>query len=639
MNKNKTLMRVLLLASSLLSGHTALAAPYTLLDATRAALTQNPEARARLHALSAAREERGIGEGIRWPQLSLNGSAGYDSSERDSGDLSTSRYGVGLTLTQMLFDGFRTRYEQQKFSYAEWTRYYELLDTAESLSLETARAYFDVQRYRQQVRLAEDNYVQHRAVFEQIRQRVESGVSRRVDLEQAGGRLALAQSNLLTERSNLHDVSTRFQRLVGMLPPEELADAPSLRPSYPATAAEVLARAHQSNPALKAANANVAAARSDVESTRSTRWPTVDLRASSRAGKDESFIDGPRTDNTLELVVNYKLWSGGTDSARTRMFSERRLQAEELRLKACRDMRQIVLIAYNDVQQLQRQLTFLDEHQLAIGKAREAYRQQFNIGQRSLLDLLDSENEYFEARRAYLQGEYDLAFAYVRTQAGAGQLLSTLGLQAPGARPEHESDPAMEVQCPSDGTAVSLSDMTALDARAQALVQSRMPPPPVPTPAPVEVKPQPVVVPIAKKPSKTIEVKADGLFDVNRADLHDEGAYLIDEAVKAAGTSYSELARWPGLTISVVGHSDRTGLAKRNQKLSLARAESTKAYLISSGLAPEQIKTEGRGSSQPKSGKQCLKLKSKKAKAACLAQDRRVELRIYTPKPVDGTKP
>ncbi len=618
---------------------TANAGAYSLQDATRTAITQNPEVQAKLHILNSAYEERKMTKGGLWPQLSLSASAGRDESHRVGPDLSANRAGIGLTATQMLFDGFRTHYELKKFSYAEWTRYYELLDTTENIALETARAYYDVQRHRAQVSLAEDNYVQHRAVFEQMQQRVKSGVSRRVDLEQASGRLALASSNLLTERSNLHDVSTRFQRIVGILPPKDLEEITPISSNHPASAIEILDQAHLYNPALKAANANLAAAEASREASKSHRWPTVDLRASTRAGKNEGFIDGRRNDNTIEVVMNYNLFSGGSDSARTRMHNEQRYYAQDLRLKACRDMRQTVLIAYNDVQQLKQQLGFLEEHQLATGKAREAYRQQFNIGQRSLLDLLDTENEYFEARRAATKGQYDLALAYARTQAGAGQLLGKLGLEPLGTKPDHESDPAMDLQCPTEGTANSVDNQAELDARALKMVQNLNPAsekPAATPPATSAAKPcsiinlkgkdgsSPVII---EKQCRIIEIKTDGLFALNSADLRPEGLKQIDDAIKNGGSSYNELGNTPGVQISIIGHTDPSGSASKNLKLSLARAESTKMYLIKQGIMPNQITAEGRGSREAKSGKECLALKNA-SKAACYAQDRRVELRV-----------
>jgi hypothetical protein len=118
--------------------------------------------------------------------------------------------------------------------------------------------------------------------------------------------------------------------------------------------------------------------------------------------------------------------TGGSDDARMRQAAEGLNQAKDLREKACRDLRQTLSIAYNDSQRLKEQLGYLDQHQLSIAKAREAYRRQFDIGQRTLLDLLDTENEYFQARRAYVNAVYDQRIAEARTLAGIGRLMPAL---------------------------------------------------------------------------------------------------------------------------------------------------------------------------------------------------------------------
>src|SRR5205085_4923176 len=116
------------------------------------------------------------------------------------------------------------------------------------------------------------------------------------------------------------------------------------------------------------------------------------------------------------------------DQARVRQQSNLVNQAADLRDRACRDVRQLTGIAFNDTRKLREQLVLLDRNALAIEKARDAYRQQFDIGQRSLLDLLNSENELYTARRAYANAEFDLVTAHVRTQAAMSQLLAQLGI-------------------------------------------------------------------------------------------------------------------------------------------------------------------------------------------------------------------
>jgi adhesin transport system outer membrane protein len=376
------------------------------------------------------------------------------------------RRSAALSLNQMIYDGFATRDEVARLAYAKLVRYYEVLDASESTALEAARAYLDVLRYRELSTLAQENFAQHEQVFNQIQQRVQAGVGRRVDLEQAGGRLALAQSNMLTEASNLHDVSARYQRIVGELPPGDMIAPVLLQQGIPADVEEALKLAYQGSPAFNAAIENVRAAQAEAQGRRANFQPRVDLRASKDVAFNNDGVAGRRDDEIIELVLNYNLFKGGSDRALARQYEERLAQSKDLRDKACRDLRQTLAIAFNDIHNLSRQLGFLDQHQLSIEKAREAYRKQFDIGQRTLLDLLDTENEYFQARRAYVNATYEHAIAHARTLAGMGNLLPTLQVGRDGmptaqelGQDRREVDAAS--QCPAEAPlVVAVTDLT-----------------------------------------------------------------------------------------------------------------------------------------------------------------------------------
>lgn len=444
----------------------------TVREAAQKAVVSNPEVQARWHTFLAASEEQDIARGGYLPRLDLSAGAGRER-QTDPGltDRDYNRSNAGLTLTQMLWDGLSTRNEVARLGYTKLARYYEVLDASENTALEALRAYEDVLRYRELVRLAQDNYVQHKQTFDQIEQRVQAGVGRRVDLEQASGRLALAESNLLTEAANLHDVSARYLRVVGELPAERLSPSPLLKEGIPPAVGEALRLAYEASPAFNAALENVRAAQAQVQQRRSRYQPRVDLRARGDRGRNIDGIDGRSTNEVVELVLNYNLFNGGADRAAVRESAERLNLARDLRDRSCRDLRQTLSIAFNDVRRLQEQLRFLDQHQLSIAKAREAYRRQFDLGQRTLLDLLDTENEYFQARRAYVNGLHDMAIAHGRTLAGMGRLLPTLQVSRPDlpsaaqiGQDREATDPA--TACPPEAPVMEEPDRAALLRRA-----------------------------------------------------------------------------------------------------------------------------------------------------------------------------
>lgn len=455
--------------------------PDDLKDVARMAVMTNPDVQSRWHDFRAAQyEQDSIRAGYR-PKLDVEVAVGRGRTRtEDNRFRSSDRFGAEITLTQLIYDGGFTPSEVSRFGHVRMVRYYELLDEIEGAALESVRAYADVLRFRDLVTFAQENYVEHKLVYDQIVERTRSGVGRGVDLELATGRLALAESNLLTEVANLHDVSARFLRIVGDRVPEQLAGLSyqMMQEALPPVLLEALGNAYLRNPTIKATVANVMAGQDLVASRRAPFRPRLDVRA--RQVYDRLDGDGGirEREGVVELILNYNFYRGGGDQARLRQAAESLNSARDTRERVCRDVRQTVTIAYNEVQTIDEQLRYLDQHQLSTAKAREAYRQQFDIGQRTLLDLLDGENEYFDARRAYTNAEYNQIIAQARTLAGMGELLKALDV----VREELPSEPDLagedayvdaESICPPLFTEMMQVDKEAILSEALRTVGAR----------------------------------------------------------------------------------------------------------------------------------------------------------------------
>jgi outer membrane protein, adhesin transport system len=499
-------MKKALLGLSLmtLACSSALAQSQAVTAAAQKAIETNPEVAAKFNAFRASIDEVDVASGALRPRVDLSGDVGRTQdviNGRNPDTQSLNRAGLALSINQLLWDGMATTNEVKRLGHAKMSRYFDFVDATEQTALEAARAYHDVERYRKLVRLAEDNYVQHKYALDQIQSRVKAGVGRGVDLEQSGARLALAESNLVTEKANLHDVSERYRRIVGEAPPPSAGGSSSLAKPLPASAASALETTVLNSPSIAAAIENLRATRAQAESRKGAYQPRVEARLRGGIGKNFDGIEDQKRDVTAQVVLNWNLYNGGSDDARQRQSANLLNQAADLRDKACRDARQTVAIAYNDVGKLTEQLGYLDRNVIAIEKARDAYRQQFDIGQRSLLDLLNAENELYTAKRAYAIAAADLDIATARSHAGMGTLVSALGLARADTKtlaPESDSWAAGEdaaARCPLVATALSGASKDELDARAGALAK----PAPVPatTPAPA--------APVAKTPAGLAE--------------------------------------------------------------------------------------------------------------------------------------
>lgn len=410
--------------------HAPQAAAITLPEVVEQAVLRNPEVQARWHQFRASGDEVTAAKGGYLPRIDASAFAGHEWQDYPSaagGKQSFNNPGVNIELRQMLFDGFSTRSAVRSAGYVQQTRYYELLAASDSVAGEAARAYLDVLRYRRLTELARDNWATHKELYDQIDSRVKAGVGRRVDLEQGAGRLALAESNWLTEAANLHDVSARYERLIGILPAQALSAAPALQDQLPRNE-EVLSLALNQNPTFLAAIATLRSTRAQLDAQKSANYPLLELRASQGLNRNQDGVDGNYRKGLVQLALSYNLFRGGSDAARTRAVGEQLNAAFNLRDKACREIRQETRIAQNDLLKLSEQIKYLDQHQLSTEKARDAYRQQFDIGQRSLLDLLDTENELFEAKRALVRAEVDQLAAQIRVLTQTHRILPVLKL-------------------------------------------------------------------------------------------------------------------------------------------------------------------------------------------------------------------
>lgn len=542
----------------------AQAAPATIKAVALHAVETNPEVQAAWHEFSAATQDVRVVRGGYLPTVDIGAATGKTSRDYDDRGSYTHNQ-AQITLSQMLFDGFRTSGQVEQFDSARLVRYYELLNTIENTALAAVQAYEDVRRNRELVALARANYAKHHDVYAQIEERVVSGVGRRVDLEQVAGRLALAESNLLTEAANLHDVTARYLRVVGQLPAEELAPTQLAEQTLPASIREALQMAYQGNPGFHAAIKNISATQAAVKVERAGYYPKAELRARQVTSRNQNGFDNrvnPSAygdESAVELALTYNLYNGGSNRAAIRRSLELVNQAKDQRDQACINLRQDTQIAYNDAQRLSEQLHSLTQHRLSSDKVRTAYAEQFNIGQRTLLDVLDAENEYFQASRALVITRGELDLAYARSLAAMGRLLPALGIAREGLSVLHDT---------------KVEDSLAISESA------------CPADAPLALSREDLI-------SQLTPLSGDALFDTASSELKPSAAATLDQLIATIRST-------PGVVqILIEGHTDNTGTDALNIPLSKARAQRVRDYFVLQGLETIPMVVDGFGASRP----------------------------------------
>ena len=403
-------------------------------DAVQTALRRNPEVLGAAANLRAANEGYAAAGGGRLPSVDLRMGSGREETDSlvtraaTGGSTRTlTRQEANLTLRQNLYDGQQVRSEMDRQAFRIESSNARLVDTGEQIALRVTEIYLDALRDIELVRLSEDNVRRHEDVLEKTRWRFSSGVGQGADVEQANGRLALARSTLEAARGTAEDTSARYQRVVGRLPANLVMPQPAER-QIPPTLAEARQTGRDNSQSLRAARADVSGAQATVRNVQADMLPRVDVELSANRNRDLDGIIGPNNDLSAMLVMRYNLFRGGTDQARIREARERETVASESANNIIEFTDENVARAWAARATARNRLASLESHARASEQVLESYRYQFELGRRSLLDLVNAENELFQSRTALTSGRITLRSSEFRLLAAMGFLVKSLGL-------------------------------------------------------------------------------------------------------------------------------------------------------------------------------------------------------------------
>jgi adhesin transport system outer membrane protein len=405
-----------------------------LYDAVRAALRKNPEVLAAAAGARAAGASYDQAGGGRYPSIDLRVGAGKEESDNVAlrsagiGTRTLTRQESSLTLRQNVFDGAQVSSEVERQNFRLESSRSRLRETGEIIALRTAEAYLDALRDQGLVRLAEDNVLRHEELLDKTQLRFKSGVGQRADVEQAAARVALARSGLASARGAAEDSAARYQRVVGRAA-SGLTDPPAPLRRPPPSLAVAKSMASEASYGILSARAEVGAAQAGVRATRADLLPRVDVELSANRLRDADGLPGPNNDNLAMLVMRYNLFRGGADDARIREAIERETIAMETLINAERATEESVARAWAALVAARERIAPLEAHARASEQVQLAYRDQFELGRRSLLDLVNAQNELFQARSSLLSGRSAERVNEYRVLAAIGVLVSALGLE------------------------------------------------------------------------------------------------------------------------------------------------------------------------------------------------------------------
>ena len=425
----RSLLATLITASML----SPLAQGLSLEQSVATAIDTNPDIQQQYARYQSVLNDRRASKSDYLPQVSIYGGLGKEDTQYNSGqefDTRLDRTELGLSVSQMLFNGFRTQADVKRLSLEAESERLALLSDAENLTLEVCRIYLELLKADETVELSKRNVLDHQKVLDDVNERMTKGLSSRSDYAQISSRLATARASLASAQNNQFDLQAEFYSQVGVAP-RDMHPPRSDTSILPENLQNVIDKALEIHPTVLESKADIAAAEQEFRGAKSNYYPEVSLDFIANKNDNIGGFEGADEDARLMLSFRYDLYQGGRDKARADASGWRYQEAVSIQRRTFKQIEEGAKLSWNARYFLSQQVELYQENVDAATAATAGYQEQFNLGRRSLLDVLDSKIELFLARRNYVSAKYDALLADYRLNNSMGVLLYSLRVGYP----------------------------------------------------------------------------------------------------------------------------------------------------------------------------------------------------------------
>jgi adhesin transport system outer membrane protein len=369
-----------------------------------------------------------LGYGVDQHSDQTTRAAGADPGDADW----DSREQATLRMTQKIFDGGETGGRVGISKAKLDSESYHLQAATQAITLDAVTAHLNVLRQRRLVALSEKNLKAHRDIHRLLAEREQAGAGSIAAVAQVRGRMAHAESTLHSNRADLGHALANYVRLTGVSPGTlAYADAPD---TFPQSLDEALLNAQKMHPELQVFKAMLDEAHSNVVLARSKFKPKLDLELGSRYNNRKEGKPSWENTNAAMLILSWNLYSGGRDKAGADAALSRKHKIHSQQATKWIELKETISSSWAKHLSLQNQKQTTRDAVRFSRKTFDAYLHQFSVSQRTLLDVLIAQNDYYRSVAQQVN-------VYIDETIAAYRILSLIGsLQVPFCADACEDD-------------------------------------------------------------------------------------------------------------------------------------------------------------------------------------------------------
>jgi len=615
----------------------------TLQENVKEVLNTNPVVQERLKNFRATQQDLNIAESEYYPQLDLSASAGYNNGGElysHVRDPDYTNYNSTLTLTQNLFDGFSTMHKVDYEEARILSAAYHYIEKANDMAFEMTSAYVSVLRSYELLQTARENVQINETIYFKVKDLFDAGLTTDSEVKKIQSTLSLARSNLTVQQNNARDTEYTYRRVLGRMPSVSEMKRPDFDLPMPESIERAAMYSIEHNPSLLVSQYNIKGAQALWKQREKDYYPKFDLEVS------QSYNDASRVPNGFDqaddrfkarILMTYNLYRGGADKANIQKHVSKINQEIEIKRDLKRQVIEGLDLSWNAYEMIGLQLQDLKKYSDYSEKTLNLYKEEYDLGRRSLLDLLSAQTDVINSRSQIIKSEYDRLFAKYRILDAMGLLVTAVAGQ--------ENDYTAKVNLYTDEDAHEILDtlpvkldvdgdniVDNLDLCDNSLKENNIMPygckefkrdndgdgvynsvdqcPLTPRGVKVDAK------------GCAYDTDMDGIMDyLDKCPDTPQGyrvnnkgctsslnlgvnflyySYEVDEDSKERVKEFANFIKTkPNAKILIVGHTSSKGDADLNMKLSKNRANAIYEMLIEDGVPAEIMSTEGRGENEP----------------------------------------
>ncbi|HEX2582477.1 MAG TPA: TolC family outer membrane protein [Dongiaceae bacterium] len=345
------------------------------------------------------------------------------------GSLTTTPNSYGVTVSQPIFQGFKTVAGTRAAEKAVLAGRAQLEATEQTVLLQAVTAYMNVVRDQEVVEVDRRNVEVLQQQLDYTRARFDAGLATRTDVSEAESRLARSVGEKIAAEGQLTLSRAQYQQVIGQMPDQ--VHAPKLSLSLPQNESAAAALADQ-RPELVAARHSAESAQENIDVAFGDLLPSLSIEGSYSRVADQRTRGTVEDEATVMGVLSVPLYQAGAPDSRVRQAKQRysellerieetRRQSVQQAIDAWRQYRAASASVESDRKQL-------ESAQLAL----EGVIEEQKVGQRTVLDIFDAEQEVRNAQVALVTDQANVVIAAYYLQQTAGRLTAKqLALKVP----------------------------------------------------------------------------------------------------------------------------------------------------------------------------------------------------------------